>query len=85
MTSTTTAVGVDLAKRVCQRHGVEGKTGEIKELKLTRAKFLDHFAHRAPCLIAMEKGRIIGVVSFRLWGTRSSGCPPRRAAVLWWI
>ena len=30
------------------------ETGEIISLKLTRAKFLEHFANRAPCLIGME-------------------------------
>ena len=30
------------------------ETGEIVDLRLTRAKFLEHFANRAPCLVAME-------------------------------
>ena len=30
------------------------ETGEVVDLKLTRAKFLEHFANRAPCLVAME-------------------------------
>ena len=30
------------------------ETGEIVDLKLMRAKFLEHFANRAPCLVAME-------------------------------
>ena len=29
-------------------------TGEIVDLRLMRAKFLEHFANRAPCLVAME-------------------------------
>ena len=47
-------VGVDTAKRVFQLYWVDNQTGEIMELKLTRAKFLEHFANRAPCLVAME-------------------------------
>ena len=30
------------------------ETGEIVDLRLMRAKFLEHFANRAPCLVAME-------------------------------
>ena len=47
-------VGVDTAKRVFQLYWVDNQTGEIVDLKLTRAKFLEHFANRAPCLVAME-------------------------------
>ena len=39
-------VGVDTAKRV--------KTGEIVDLRLTWTKFLQHFANRVPCLVALE-------------------------------
>ena len=49
-----TVVGVDTAKRVFQLHWIDMETGEIVDLKLTRAKFLEHFANRAPCLVAME-------------------------------
>ena len=54
MTIGRTVVGVDTAKRVFQLHWVDLETGEIVDLKLTRAKFLEHFANRVPCLIAME-------------------------------
>ena len=54
MTIGRTVVGVDTAKRVFQLHWVDLETGEIVDLKLTRARFLDHFANRVPCLIAME-------------------------------
>ena len=47
-------VGVDIAKRVFQLHWVETETGELMKLRLTRAKFLERFANRAPCLIGME-------------------------------
>ena len=49
-----TVVGVDTAKRVFQLHWVDMDTGEVVDLKLARAKFLEHFANRAPCVVAME-------------------------------
>jgi len=54
MKTYTTVVGVDTAKRVFQLHWIDWETGEIVDLKLSRAKFLVHFADRAPCLVAME-------------------------------
>ena len=47
-------VGVDTAKRVFQLHSFDTETGEIVDLKLTRAKFLEHFTNRVPCVVAME-------------------------------
>ena len=49
-----TVVGVDTAKRVFQLHWVELETGEMVDLRLSRAKFLEHFANRAACLVGME-------------------------------
>ena len=54
MKTNRTVVGVDTAKRVFQLHSVDMETGEIVDLKLTRAKFLEHFANRTPCVVAME-------------------------------
>ena len=54
MKTNRTIVGVDTAKRVFQLYWVDMETGEIIDLKLTRAKFLQHFANRVPCLIGME-------------------------------
>ena len=54
MKTNRTVVGVDTAKRVFQLHWVDMETGEIVDLKLTRAKFLEHFANRTPCMVAME-------------------------------
>ena len=54
MKTNRTVVGVDTAKRVFQLHWVDMETGEIVDLKLTRTKFLEHFANRAPCVVAME-------------------------------
>ncbi|AJP60114.2 transposase (plasmid) [Pandoraea vervacti] len=46
--------GVDIAKSVFQVHYVDQETGEIVNKPIKRAKFLEHFANRAPCLIGME-------------------------------
>ena len=54
MQGNRTVVGVDIAKRVFQLHWVEAETGELVGRRLTRAKFLDLFANRAPCLVGME-------------------------------
>ena len=54
MKTSRTVVGVDTAKRVFQLHWVDMEKGEIVDLKLTRAKFLEHFANRVPCVVAME-------------------------------
>ncbi|SAL66253.1 IS110 family transposase [Caballeronia humi] len=48
------AVGVDIAKQVFQVHYVEPETGEIVNRPIKRARFLEHFANRACCLIGME-------------------------------
>ena len=54
MKTSRTVVGVDTAKRVFQLYWVDMETGEIMNMKLSRAKFLEHFANRTPCLAAME-------------------------------
>jgi transposase len=47
-------VGVDIAKNVFQVYTVEKETAEIISIQIKRAKFLQWFANRAPCLIGME-------------------------------
>ena len=47
-------VGVDVAKHVFQLYWVDLETGEEMNLRLTRAKFLRHFANHVPCLVALE-------------------------------
>src|ERR1700691_6226963 len=49
-----TIVGVDIAKNVMQMHWVDPHTGEVVNKPIKRARFLEHFANRAPCLIGME-------------------------------
>jgi len=51
---TCTTVGVDIAKNVFQVHYIDAETGEIVNKPIRRAKFLEHFVNRAPCLIGME-------------------------------
>lgn len=52
--SDKTVVGVDTAKRVFQLHWLDRESGELIDLKLSRPKFLKHFANREPCRIGME-------------------------------
>jgi transposase len=47
-------VGVDIAKNVFQVHYIDEETGEIVNKPIKRAKFLEHFANRAHCVIGME-------------------------------
>lgn len=47
-------VGLDIAKNVFQLHTVDMGTGEIVNIQIKRAKVLQHFANRQPCLIAIE-------------------------------
>jgi len=47
-------VGLDIAKSVFQLHTVDMQTGEIINTQIKRARVLEHFANRAPCLIGME-------------------------------
>lgn len=49
-----TAVGVDIAKNVFQLHYIDPATGEIVNKPIKRAKFLEFFANRGPCMIGME-------------------------------
>lgn len=47
-------VGIDIAKNVFQVHYVDQDSGVIVNKPIPRAKFLEYFANRAPCLIGME-------------------------------
>jgi transposase len=50
----STAYGVDTAKNVFQAYSVEQATGEIVNKQIKRAKFLEYFVNKPPCLIGME-------------------------------
>ena len=45
---------MDVAKHVFQLYWVDVETGEEMNLRLTRAKFLRHFANHVSCLVALE-------------------------------
>ena len=47
-------VGLDLAKNVFQLHWVEPDTGEVRNVRVKRAKLLEHFANRRACRVGME-------------------------------
>ena len=47
-------VGLDIAKNVFQLHTVDMATGEIVNIQIRRAKVLEHFANRAPCVVGIE-------------------------------
>ncbi|MDM0082806.1 IS110 family transposase [Variovorax sp. J31P179] len=47
-------VGLDVAKSVFQLHTVDMDSGEIVSVQLKRAKVLEHFINRQPCLIGIE-------------------------------
>ena len=47
-------IGLDIAKQVFQLHTVDMDTGEISNIQIKRAKLMEHFANRKPCLIAIE-------------------------------
>src|SRR5579875_2340229 len=49
-----TAVGVDIAKTLFQVHYIDQETGEIVNKQIKRAKCLEFFANRAPCLVGIE-------------------------------
>lgn len=47
-------LGLDVAKSVFQLHWVDPNSGEIHNIQVKRAKLLEHFANRQPCLVGME-------------------------------
>lgn len=49
-----TVIGLDIAKTFFQLHTVDPSTGRIECVKLRRGQVLEHFAKRAPALVAME-------------------------------
>lgn len=50
----STAYGVDTAKNVFQVYSVNPATGEILNKQIKRAKFLEYFVNKPPCLVGME-------------------------------
>ena len=67
-----TSIGVDLAKKVFQIHGVDAEGKVVVAWKLRRKEVLAFFAKLAPCLVGME-----ACGSAHYWGREmpSSGTP----------
>jgi transposase len=65
-------VGVDIAKKVFQVHGVDAAGTVVVRRALRRAQVLAFFAKLPPCRVGLERVRrpTIGRVSCRSWGTR---------------
>jgi transposase len=49
-----TTIGIDLAKKVFQVHGVDAEGKVVVARKLRRKEVLAFFAKLAPCLVGME-------------------------------
>jgi transposase len=49
-----TTVGIDLAKKVFQVHGVDSHGHTVLRRQLKRAQLLPYFANLLPCPISME-------------------------------
>ena len=47
-------MGLDIAKHLFQLHTVDMGTGEIVNVQIKRARVLEHFVNKPPCLIAIE-------------------------------
>ena len=52
--TTITTIGIDLAKKVFQVHGVDADGKVVVARKLRRKEVLAFFAKLAPCLVGME-------------------------------
>ena len=53
-TTATSHVGIDVAKNVFQLYWIDAGSGEIHNVRVKRAKLLEHFANRPSCCIGME-------------------------------
>ncbi len=52
--NTMTTIGLDLAKRVFQVHGIDQEGEVVLRKQLRRGQVLKFFATLAPCLVGME-------------------------------
>ena len=52
--TTITSIGLDLAKKVFQVHGVDAEGKVVVARKLRRKQVLAFFAKLAPCVVGME-------------------------------
>ena len=67
-----TTIGLDIAKRVFQLHGVDAAGKAVLRRKLQRSEVLAFFKALPPCWSALRLAarRIIGRVRSGSWGTR---------------
>lgn len=67
-----TRVGLDIAKRVFQVHGVDEQGRTRVRKKLSRSQVLEFFVQLPPCLVASRRavGRTIGRANSASLGTR---------------
>src|SRR5262245_19487088 len=72
--STITTIGLDLAKKVFQVHGVDVAGKVVVARKLRRKEVLAFFAKLPPCLVAHLMNRKGGHAFARNWRTRSTSC-----------
>jgi len=49
-----TTIGLDIAKRVFQAHGIDASGKAVLRRKLQRAEVLEFFKGLAPCLVGIE-------------------------------
>lgn len=49
-----TVLGIDIAKRVFQLHGVDKIGNSVLKKRLSRPKFIEHMSQLPPCLIGLE-------------------------------
>jgi len=52
--SSVSVIGLDIAKRVFQIHGVDGRGAPVVRRQVRRAEMLRYFGQLAPCLIGIE-------------------------------
>ena len=48
------SIGLDIAKRVFQVHGIDSEGAIVVRRKLKRSQLLDFFDRLAPCLVGIE-------------------------------
>ncbi len=52
--SSVSVIGLDIAKRVFQIHGVDGSGAVVVRRQLRRGEMVRYFGKLAPCLIGLE-------------------------------
>jgi transposase len=53
---TVSVIGIDIAKRVFQLHGIDDHGRTVLRKRLTRARFLMEMATHPPCVVGMKAG-----------------------------